>query len=173
MPKTNIRWMWPPNPWDTEESNYRCGKNGESRTGSYFLFPSTHCVCARRKSQLKRPLGKESIKNCVVGSFLPQFPLVIVLMYLKENKESNFVTAHTPSFSLVLQTPDRSPATRMCTWSLAQMTLKGLCGQLDWQTHGVTPSMFRPNHVSCCLRDIKPQKVHTTSHNIFPQLWAF
>lgn len=31
-------------------------------------------------------------------------------MYLKENKESNFVTAHTPSFCLVLQTPDRSPA---------------------------------------------------------------
>lgn len=63
MPKTNTRWMWPPYPWDTEESNYRCGKNGESRTGSYFLFPSTHCVCAWGKSQLKRPHGKGKHKE--------------------------------------------------------------------------------------------------------------
>lgn len=93
--------MWPPCAWDIEESNSRCGGDGEARAGSYFLFPSTHCVRRWRKSQLKGPLGEESIKNCVVGSFLPWFPLVIVLMYLKESEESNSVTVHTLSVLFV------------------------------------------------------------------------
>lgn len=91
--------MWPLYPLNIESGSC-CDKGGETGTGSYFLFPSVHYMNAWRKSKLKSPLGEESRENCVIGSFLPYFSLVIVLMCLEENKKSNVVTHMLPLYAL-------------------------------------------------------------------------